>query len=365
MKRGLLLIICSLFVVAAFPMKAQACKCMAPDIARSYASADHVAKIRVIGQTFAPSGFKRYLGIVNETYKGCLGKNQRVVLETRSDGAACGMRLEKRTYLFNGASEGFVRGLPKILVHTCDYNRLYSDLTEDDLDYLFTRYNCCNGKCACTDGSQPVLCFADPCSVSTCSDPEATCESNTCGGCNAEWLDATGAFAWCSEPQGDCDPSKEKSCADPKMICMASTIDETGACEPFEHGATVGAGYACGGSIGVGCAEGLFCKGLPYDTLGGSGVCTLMDCDDWSAEDSRFIDANNRCVTARDCQAISGTSCGCTNNLVLSKEADLEAFWDLRNSMSADGCGFFVTACDCPRANGYKCDRGHCRWNYL
>ncbi|MCU0662237.1 MAG: hypothetical protein MUC50_07915 [Myxococcota bacterium] len=366
MKRGLLLFICSLFVLAAFPMKAQACKCMAPDIARSYASADHVAKVRVVGQMFfAPTGFKRYLGIVNETFKGCLDQGQWVVVETRSEGSACGMQIEKKTYLLNGSEGGFVWGMPKIFVHSCDYNRLYSSLTDDDFDYLSSRYNCCGDSCACTDGSQPVNCFADPCSVSTCGDPEATCTSNYCGGCNAEWLDARGAVADCSPNLETCDPTQEMSCQDPELICMANTIDETGTCEPFEHGTTVGAGYACGGSIGVGCAKGLFCKGLPFNRLGGSGVCTLMECDDWSAEYSRFVDANNQCVSASDCQAISGTSCGCTRNLVLSKNADMDAFWSLADAMSADGCSRFTSTCDCPRADGFKCDNGHCRWNYL
>lgn len=353
------------FALAFIPVKADACKCMKPDIARSYNSAENVAKVTVLGQLFwAPAGLKRYLGIVHETFKGCLKTGSLVVVETRSDSASCGMSIYKRTYLLHGSDAGFYWAMPKIEVNSCDYNELFSALPEEALDYLSSRYNCCGDSCSCVDGTQPVNCFVNPCAVSTCGDPEATCHTNYCGGCHAEWYDTTGAVADCSTDDEGCDPAEEESCEDPSLVCMAETIEETGTCRPFQHGATVGAGYACGGSIGVSCAKGLFCKGLPYKTIGGSGVCTLMDCEDWSEEYSRFVSANNQCVSAQDCQAIPGTSCGCTRNLVLSNNADLETLWDLGDLMSADGCHPFLSTCDCPPAEGFKCDAGHCSWNY-
>ena len=41
----------------------------------------------------------------------------------------------------------------------------------------------------CPDGSEPVNCFADPCQDATCASfPEATCQSDFCGGCNARFF---------------------------------------------------------------------------------------------------------------------------------------------------------------------------------
>lgn len=167
----------------------------------------------------------------------------------------------------------------------------------------------------------------------------------------------------CGAAQTACDPAEELSCGDDE-VCLADSIDEEGLCRPFQHGSTVGAGYACGGSIGVGCAEGLYCKGLPYGVDGGSGVCTLMDCNDWFAEYLTVTEYLSRCTSSAECAAIPGTSCGCTRNLVLSENADMNLFWAIYDAMNAGGCGL-VSTCDCPAADGFVCDNGHCAWNYL
>ena len=40
-----------------------------------------------------------------------------------------------------------------------------------------------------------VNCLVDPCSVATCPNyPQANCRANYCGGCNAEFYDASGAL---------------------------------------------------------------------------------------------------------------------------------------------------------------------------
>ena len=35
-------------------------------------------------------------------------------------------------------------------------------------------------------------CFADPCSLAECANPDATCVTNYCGACNAVFYDRTG-----------------------------------------------------------------------------------------------------------------------------------------------------------------------------
>ncbi|XP_072025365.1 kielin/chordin-like protein isoform X3 [Amphiura filiformis] len=61
--------------------------------------------------------------------------------------------------------------------------------------------SCSNGNWLCTkkacqvcpDGTTPVNCFADPCTVTSCAAyPDATCQANYCGGCNAEFSDTKG-----------------------------------------------------------------------------------------------------------------------------------------------------------------------------
>jgi inhibitor of cysteine peptidase len=77
----------------------------------------------------------------------------------------------------------------------------------------------------------------------------------------------------CVWPVTPCDPSAYRACGDAK-ICVASDLQGPGTCKDFEHGQTVGRGYTCGGSIGVGCAIGLNCDGLPQPPLvGGTGIC--------------------------------------------------------------------------------------------
>ena len=164
-------------------------------------------------------------------------------------------------------------------------------------------------------------------------------------------------------PETGCDPAEAMSCG-PDQVCVATAVGDDGTCGEFQHGQSVGAGYACGGSIGVSCAEGLTCKGLPHNTIGGSGTCTLMTCDDWMQEYGSWVSDINQCATADDCVSVSGTSCGCTRNVVVNKNGDLAGFEAMISAMHDDGCGI-MTACDCPFADGFVCDHGVCGWNYL
>ncbi|CAF4055856.1 unnamed protein product, partial [Rotaria sp. Silwood2] len=51
----------------------------------------------------------------------------------------------------------------------------------------------CFRKTRCPPGQKLVQCFRDPCQGATCpAYPDATCVSNYCGGCNAEWFRCNG-----------------------------------------------------------------------------------------------------------------------------------------------------------------------------
>jgi len=177
-----------------------------------------------------------------------------------------------------------------------------------------------------------------------------TCEANDC--------------AWhCGAVPQTCDAALPRACGD-ELVCVTDSVDVPGRCLPFEHGISVGAGYACGGSIGVSCAEGLFCKGLPWGTTGGTGTCTDMTCPDWRTEYEALVTRLRHCETAADCAAVPGTSCGCTRDLVLNASENLSPLRWILEHMNADGCGM-ATTCDCPPADGYVCQEGLCGCNYL
>ena len=58
----------------------------------------------------------------------------------------------------------------------------------DYSDYLFGSYQSCMGSCPCLEGY--VECFVNPCEVTDCpAYPNATCEADYCGGCNANFYE--------------------------------------------------------------------------------------------------------------------------------------------------------------------------------
>ena len=74
---------------------------------------------------------------------------------------------------------------------------------------------------ACPDGTQPVSCFSDPCSSSTCpAKPRAQCKANYCGGCNAVWFVGTTQLS-----ADDCTVSENPSGTDEPVCCMAMTAE--------------------------------------------------------------------------------------------------------------------------------------------
>ena len=73
------------------------------------------------------------------------------------------------------------------------------------------------------------------------------------------------------------------------------------------------------------------------------------------------------CSLDSECgQALLGTSCGCTHDLVARLDADTTRFYELMMTQ-IDGrtCSNFGSDCDCPRADGFECDNGLCGWRYL
>lgn len=174
---------------------AQACTCLPPDINRSYENADHVVHARVLLSLGVSGGQRRYLALTTEAaFKGCLPTQRLIVVRTPSSSAACGTTLQiGQEYLLHGRTLAPYLGLTQIGIVLCDANLLWSELSDEDRHYLDTRVVCCGGECACIHDDE-VQCFVDPCQVSSCDVEGAECRANYCGGCNAEWIDVSGAL---------------------------------------------------------------------------------------------------------------------------------------------------------------------------
>ena len=230
MRSAICLVVATFAVWLSMQGPAEACSCLAPDMNRSYNDADQVLHVRVLGSIPAARGQRRHLGVtIKQAFKGCLADGSLVVIQTASDSAACGLPLQAGTdYLLYGRNSGRALGLPVLQVGLCDANSAWSALEPAQLAFLNTRFNCCGDACACV-GSSQVECFVDPCQVSSCDVEGAVCNANYCGGCNAEWIDATGArvclptATTCDDPvQCLVDPCQVSSCDVKGATCTAN-----------------------------------------------------------------------------------------------------------------------------------------------
>ncbi|XP_066282747.1 cuticlin-6-like [Branchiostoma lanceolatum] len=93
----------------------------------------------------------------------------------------------------------------------------------------------------CPDDEPMVYCFADPCTVTACpATPDATCVSNYCGGCHADFFDRDGEPACCGGHGQPCDTGLPIGRVDDcrcqgGLLCFrnAGTIDK-GTCQTQE-----------------------------------------------------------------------------------------------------------------------------------
>ncbi len=73
------------------------------------------------------------------------------------------------------------------------------------------------------------------------------------------------------------------------------------------------------------------------------------------------------CTEDAECgQVLMGTSCGCTRDWVARLDANTEAFYELVDLAGELECELpFISTCDCPATEGYRCTDGICGWNYI
>ncbi len=282
-KRLITVVAVSACIVGATAVEASACSCLPPNLAQSYGWSSDVISARIVSKIEVGNVYL-YRARVIAAYKGCYKRGQTVLLQTANNGAACGVNLEKGSvYLLNGDKGPGSLGKTVLKIGLCDYNVLWSSLSKAQRSWLKGRTVCCDDKCWCADGSQPVNCFVDPCEVTDC--PMGDCTANYCGGCNAEFYSSDGV-AWCNPCDGDDDCAWGQYCsADgqclgacesdddcPTDSWCSPTMEGGDECKPFQQ-----EGDWCGGFTPVWaqskCAPGLVCTDVPPFIADAPGTC--------------------------------------------------------------------------------------------
>jgi hypothetical protein len=189
-------------------------------------------------------------------------------------------------------------------ISLCSYDRQVSELIEHDREFLACRTVCCGDACSCADGTQPVACIVDPCSVAPACD-EGKCVANYCGGrCNAEFYNAMGEAV--AEAPSAC--KTDADCAHGSW-CRQGQFDGTTApryeCVPF-----VGESARCDRFtlpwLYERCEPGLSCD-TPDFVADAPGVCrssceTSADCKEGSyCASDKLCDVDGACEREVDC----------------------------------------------------------------
>lgn len=212
-----------LLALLSSPTLSNACRCMVPTVQSALTNADAVFRGNVTRALKTDDGLqKKYVVSVKRVFKGCAFEApQRIVVTTSSSSASCGVTLQLNTiYAFSASSTPIDDATKKQLgknttvtqavsIMTCNYNREWTSVPEEDKKALRAhnnqcptkcktgsdckdKYYCDTGKCVADDAPCPVIigaCIADPCS-NTQACPGATCITTYCGGCLPLWIDA-------------------------------------------------------------------------------------------------------------------------------------------------------------------------------
>lgn len=146
-----------------------------------------------------------------------------------------------------------------------------------------------------------------------------------------------------------------------------------GACSPTLEGgdggsAGNGGSAGSGGTAGSGGAAGSGgMAGNGGNGGNGGGVGNIDTCDELLAAYNNELQSIQSCTTDAECgQVLTGTSCGCTRNLVARNNADTTQFYLLIDRAQELMCEIgTISTCDCPNTDGFICKQGRCGWNYV
>jgi hypothetical protein len=172
------------------PSVAEACSCLEPSLSRSWHEASDTVRAVVVGERTSGQ-FNYYEVEVQRVFSGCTQAGDTLLVESYRSEATCGIQLQTGTsYLLTATAHPGPGGRTAYQVGLCGFNKPWAQVTSAEKGYLASRPVYCErtDELTCADGTDPVECLVDPCSVADC--PNASrCESNYCGGCTAEFYD--------------------------------------------------------------------------------------------------------------------------------------------------------------------------------
>lgn len=305
MRSAMLWAVATLAIWFGLDAPASACKCAVPDVTRSYDASELALHVRVLSQLPAPSGQRRYLALtLTKPLKGCVPALSLVLLQTSAESASCGVTFPLGSeQLVFGSNDGRRFGLPVVSTGACQGNREYASLNSDEQDFLATRWNCCGAACSCIASTQ-VRCLANPCDVSRCNVPDATCSANYCGGCSAEWRDSDGARV-CQTDTATCEDPDRRYIGRGPDACNTVRF----ACEPGTQ--------AFFDDCGCGCLTQHPSIVEPCRTGGCSGELCL-DPDDPNMVSACVFRPEYACYRNATCEPQASGTCGYTQTPELS-----------------------------------------------
>lgn len=93
-----------------------------------------------------------------------------------------------------------------------------------------------------------------------------------------------------------------------------------------------------------------------------------QSCGDLSHALGTELETIRTCSDASDCggDVPAFGSCGCTHNPAVRKDADTSRYLKLFEQMKTQQCpeSGQLGTCECPPAEGYRCVKGRCEWNF-
>jgi hypothetical protein len=162
-KKGALIVIyftLGLVMITFKESSAYSCMpCMPPTVEKAWFLSNFQFSGTPLWQTNVGNN-KHYYVRVDKVFKGCLKKRQIIVTVSPQSPAACELSLKTGVkYLINGDEFGKYYGKQYIGVTLCGYHVRWSDLNQDELDYLNTRPVQCGDQFYCAHGTPPSQLF--------------------------------------------------------------------------------------------------------------------------------------------------------------------------------------------------------------
>eukprot|EP00051_Salpingoeca_urceolata_P032471 m.15872 g.15872 ORF g.15872 m.15872 type:complete len:931 (-) comp5112_c0_seq1:281-3073(-) len=206
----------AMVIVVVLADSVSACSCPVLGISQNHDAHTHVFQAKIVKKLLHDKENIQYLAKVLQPFKGCVSKDEFVVLRTPASSALCGITyVRKQTYLVSGNRKktsccNTDDAMAVVNVGSCGRNQRWATVPEGVREWLSSRPYCCECEgssvgCYCGDGSPMPACLIDPCQSAElsgrhCSASNTECRANPCGPCRAEYYRPDGGRACHKKP---------------------------------------------------------------------------------------------------------------------------------------------------------------------